>query len=89
MKTGFKILISVIIISLFGLLMIYSSSSIWAEYKFDDESGDVSIAAAAVNQLKDDLSKGYDHIVLVRAKTVLRAKQLYEEIYLNFYNNNF
>lgn len=30
------LLISVIIISLFGLLMIYSSSSIWAEYKFND-----------------------------------------------------
>ena len=30
------ILISVIIISLFGLLMIYSSSTIWAEYKFND-----------------------------------------------------
>ena len=30
------ILISVITISLFGLLMIYSSSSIWAEYKFND-----------------------------------------------------
>ena len=30
------ILISVIIISIFGLIMIYSSSSIWAEYKFND-----------------------------------------------------
>jgi len=30
------LLISVIIISLFGLLMIYSSSCIWAEYKFND-----------------------------------------------------
>lgn len=30
------LLISVIIISLFGLLMIYSSSTIWAEYKFND-----------------------------------------------------
>lgn len=30
------LLISVIILSLFGLLMIYSSSSIWAEYKFND-----------------------------------------------------
>lgn len=30
------ILISVILLSLFGLLMIYSSSSIWAEYKFND-----------------------------------------------------
>ena len=30
------LLYSVIIISLFGLLMIYSSSNIWAEYKFND-----------------------------------------------------
>ncbi len=38
MSKGFdKILfITVIVLSIFGLLMIYSSSSIWAEYKFDD-----------------------------------------------------
>ena len=30
------LLISTIILSLFGLLMIYSSSSVWAEYKFND-----------------------------------------------------
>lgn len=30
------LLLSIIIISLFGLLMIYSASSIWAEYKFND-----------------------------------------------------
>ena len=30
------LLITTIIISLFGLLMIYSASSIWAEYKFND-----------------------------------------------------
>ena len=30
------LLIAVIIISLFGALMIYSSSYVWAEYKFDD-----------------------------------------------------
>ena len=28
--------ISIILISLFGILMIYSSSSVWAEYKFND-----------------------------------------------------
>ena len=50
--------------------------------EFDDELSDVSIATAAVNQLKADLQNGYDHIILVRAKTVLRAKQLYEQIYL-------
>jgi len=37
MKKNDKILlISVIIISLFGALMIYSSSYVWAEYKFND-----------------------------------------------------
>ncbi len=37
MKKIDKVLLySVIILSLFGLLMIYSSSSIWAEYKFND-----------------------------------------------------
>lgn len=37
MKKKDKILlISVIILSLFGLLMIYSSSNIWANYKFND-----------------------------------------------------
>ena len=30
------LLIAVIIISLFGALMIYSSSYVWAEYKFND-----------------------------------------------------
>ena len=49
--------------------------------EFDDELGDFSIAVAAINQLKEDLSNGYNHIVLVRAKTVVRAKQLYDEIY--------
>ena len=35
-KKDYKLFISVIIISLFGILMIYSSSSIWAEYKYND-----------------------------------------------------
>lgn len=35
-KINLILLISVIIISLFGLLMIYSSSYVWAEYKFND-----------------------------------------------------
>lgn len=35
-KTDKLLLLSVIILSLFGLLMIYSSSSIWAEYKYND-----------------------------------------------------
>ena len=30
------LLIAVIIIAIFGIVMIYSASSIWAEYKYDD-----------------------------------------------------
>lgn len=35
-KIDKSLLLSVIILSLFGLLMIYSSSNIWANYKFND-----------------------------------------------------
>ena len=30
--------VAVMIISIFGLIMVYSSSYIWAEYKFDEDS---------------------------------------------------
>ena len=36
MKKDWLLIIGVILISLFGLLMIYSSSYVWAEYKFND-----------------------------------------------------
>ena len=36
-KIDYKLFISVILISLFGILMIYSASSIWSEYKFNDQ----------------------------------------------------
>lgn len=35
-KVDWILLISIILISLFGLIMIYSASYVWAEYKFDD-----------------------------------------------------
>ena len=35
-KVDLILLISIIIISLFGIIMIYSSSYVWAEYKFND-----------------------------------------------------
>ena len=35
-KFDFLLFITVIVLVLFGIVMIYSSSSIWAEYKFDD-----------------------------------------------------
>ena len=35
-KFNYLLFISIILISLFGLIMIYSASNIWAEYKFND-----------------------------------------------------
>ena len=35
-KFDYVLLIAVIIISVFGITMIYSASSIWAEFKFHD-----------------------------------------------------
>ena len=35
-KVDYILLIFVVLISLFGLLMIYSSSYVWSEYKFND-----------------------------------------------------
>lgn len=35
-KIDYKLLVAVLILTLFGLLMIYSSSGVWAEYKFND-----------------------------------------------------
>lgn len=35
-KIDYRLVIAVIILSLFGILMIYSSSSIWADYKYGD-----------------------------------------------------
>ena len=49
--------------------------------EFDEAKGDVSIAAAAVNQLESDLSAGYNHIILVRAKDKRSANRLYNTIY--------
>lgn len=35
-KIDYKLFISVVILAIFGSIMIYSSSYVWAEYKFDD-----------------------------------------------------
>lgn len=54
--------------------------------EYDEEKGDYAIAQAAVKQLKFDLRNGFNHIILVRAKGVQRAKQLFENIYTHYFN---
>ena len=53
--------------------------------EFDDEKGDFAIAQAAVNQLIEDEEKGFKHIILVRCRTVTRAKNLFDNIYVKYF----
>lgn len=46
--------------------------------KYSTEEADKAIAAKAVEILKSDLSKGYDHIVMARCKSKKRAEAVYE-----------
>lgn len=54
--------------------------------EFDEEQGDMSIATAAIKQLKQDLEEGYQHIVLVRAKDKSSANRLYYSIYRRYFD---
>ena len=53
--------------------------------EYDEEKGDYAIAQAAVSQLQLDLEKGFNHIILVRSKSMQRAKQLFENIYMHYF----
>src|SRR5690606_23183729 len=49
--------------------------------EFNDKKSDEMIAREAVKLLEEDIDAGYDHILLVRASTKNRAKELYDSIY--------
>lgn len=55
-------------------------------YEFDEIESDLAIAKKAVEFLEEDIRNNFDHIILVRAKTRLRAKDLYESIYNKYFN---
>ena len=38
-----------------------------------------------MSQLKSDLEMGFNHIILVRSKSMQRAKQLFENIYMHYF----
>ena len=50
-------------------------------WEWDRDAADRAIATAALDRLKDDLKKGYDHIVMARADSIERAEGLYASIY--------
>ena len=53
--------------------------------EYDEEQGDYAIANASVKQLESDLRKGFNHIILVRTKSIKRAKYLFEKIYNHYF----
>lgn len=55
-------------------------------FEFDEESSDLAIAQAAVEQLEADIDSGYNHLILVRANTKLRSEELFNNIYIKYFN---
>ncbi len=54
-------------------------------YEFDSEKKDFSVAEKAVEILESDIAKGFPHLLLVRASTQKRAKELYDKVYSTHY----
>lgn len=49
------------------------------------DKADMEIAAKAVEQLRSDISEGYDHILMARVDTQERADKLCEDVYEKLY----
>lgn len=57
-------------------------------YEFDSDKKDFSVAAKAVELLESDIAKGFPHLLLVRASTQNRAKELYDGVYAPNYSRH-
>lgn len=47
-------------------------------YEVDEVKGEVDIATAAITKLRDDLGKGFDHLVMARCDNITRATSIHE-----------
>lgn len=56
--------------------------------EFDEQKSDEEIAKNAIQHLGEDLRKGYEHVLLARAKSRKRADELYETIYSQYKEYN-
>lgn len=54
--------------------------------EYDLKNSDLAVAEKSIKVLQNDLEKGLNHVMLVRASTQVRAKQLYDDIYNKFYD---
>ena len=46
--------------------------------EYDDSLKDKAIAAKAIEKLREDIANGYDHILMARCSTKVRAKEVFE-----------
>lgn len=53
--------------------------------EFDEENGDYEIAKKAIEVLNKDIEQGYNHCILVRAKSIKSATYLYENVYFRWF----
>jgi len=58
-------------------------------YEFDSDKKDSTVATKAVELLEADLGKGFPHLLLVRASTQSRAKELFENVYERYYSKHY
>lgn len=65
-------------------LNIFRNINFKSVYEIDEIIGDNRIAEEAVNQLRIDISKGYDHILMARCNTRKRAAEIFK-IYQQYY----
>ena len=54
-------------------------------FEFDEENGDYEIAKKAIEVLNKDIEQGYNHCILVRAKSIKAATYLYENVYFRWF----
>lgn len=47
-------------------------------FEFDPERSDFQIAKKAIEQLKEDLQQGFDHILMARVNSIKRASEVFE-----------
>lgn len=57
-------------------------------YEFNSDNKDFAVASKAVELLEADITSGFPHLLLVRASTQNRAKELYENIYEAYYSKH-
>jgi superfamily II DNA or RNA helicase len=64
---------------------LFRSITFKSVYEVNDRKGDILVAEKTVEQLREDLDNGFDHILMSRCNSRKRADALFNEIYKDRY----